>query len=226
MNEPRRIDLHTHTFLSDGVLLPSELLRRAEKAGHRALAITDHADAANLDMLIGSLRRVLREQAGDFSTHLIIGVELTHVAPASIAKLARQAKEAGAEIVVVHGETIVEPVMPGTNRAAVEAQDVDVLAHPGLITLEEARLAAARGCYIEITARKGHSLTNGHVARICREAGAAMVLDTDSHEPSDLISLAFAQAVARGAGMTPAEVEAATLIHPERILQAVLAARS
>lgn len=226
MNEPRRIDLHTHTFLSDGVLVPSELLRRAEKIGHRALAITDHADASNLDMLISSLRRVLREQAGDFGTRLIVGVELTHVAPASIAKLARQAKDAGAEIVVVHGETIVEPVMPGTNRAAIEAEDVDVLAHPGFITLEEARLAAARGCYIEITARKGHSLTNGHVARICREAGAAMVLDTDSHEPSDLATLAFAQAVARGAGLTPTEVEAATLTHPERILQAVLAARS
>ena len=31
-------------------------------------------------------------------------------------------------------------------------------------------------------------MTNGHVARIAREAGAAMVVDTDAHAPDDLIT--------------------------------------
>jgi histidinol phosphatase-like PHP family hydrolase len=222
MSEHKRIDLHTHTILSDGALLPSELLRRAEALGHRALAITDHADASNLAHIIESLREVLRAQPRDWETRLIVGVELTHVAPASIDPLARRAKRLGAELVVVHGETIVEPVAPGTNRGAVESAAVDVLAHPGLMTAEEARLAAERGCYIEITARKGHSLTNGHVARICREAGAAMVLDTDAHAPGDLATLAFARSVAAGAGLSDDEIEAATRTHPEAVLQRVL----
>jgi histidinol phosphatase-like PHP family hydrolase len=172
MSTPQRIDLHTHSFLSDGELLPSEMLRRAAVLGYGALAITDHADASNLATVIEALRRVLREQPADLSTQLLVGVELTHVAPESIDRLARRARALGAEIVVVHGETIVEPVAPGTNQAAVASPAVDVLAHPGFLTVEDARQAAARGCYVEITSRKGHSLTNGHVARICQAVGA------------------------------------------------------
>jgi histidinol phosphatase-like PHP family hydrolase len=71
---------------------------------------------------------------------------------------------------VVHGETIVEPVLPGTNRAAIAA-GVDILAHPGLITKEEAMLAAQKGVLLEITTRRGHSFTNGHVASIARVCG-------------------------------------------------------
>ena len=37
-------DFHTHTFLSDGVLSPMELIRRAHDKGYAAIAITDHVD--------------------------------------------------------------------------------------------------------------------------------------------------------------------------------------
>jgi predicted metal-dependent phosphoesterase TrpH len=33
------IDLHTHSFLSDGELLPSELVRRAKVKGYRIIGI-------------------------------------------------------------------------------------------------------------------------------------------------------------------------------------------
>lgn len=222
MENHQRIDLHTHSIFSDGVLLPSELLRRAAVAGHQAVAVTDHADASNLELIINALLRLVQEQPSDFGLHLIVGVELTHVGPDSIDRLARHAKALGAEIVVVHGETIVEPVAPGTNRAAVTSSAVDVLAHPGFLTAEEARLAAERGCYIEITTRKGHSLTNGHVARQCLEAGASMVVNSDAHEPSDLATLAFAQRVAAGAGLAPEQVQEATKDNPQRLLKRVL----
>lgn len=225
MNLEGRIDLHTHSFFSDGGLLPSEMLRRAEVLGYSALAITDHADASNLGSLLGHLRAGLQELSEGFGTQLLVGVELTHVPPALIDRLARRAKELGAEVVVVHGETIVEPVAPGTNRAAIESPSVDLLAHPGFLTLEEARLAAQRGCLIEITTRAGHSLTNGHVAAICRQAGAAMVVDTDTHSPSDMVTLARAQAVAAGAGLSPEEVRAATVERPAEFVARVLAAR-
>ncbi len=226
MSERQRIDLHTHTIYSDGALLPSELLRRAAVKGHCALAITDHADASNLDELIARLLRLRQEQRDDFGVHLLVGLELTHVGPASIAGLARRAKLLGADLVVVHGETIVEPVAPGTNRAAIASPDVDLLAHPGFLTLEEARQATERGCLIELTSRKGHSLTNGHVARVCIEAGAAMVVDTDTHDPSDLIDFAFAQRVAAAAGLNAAQVEAATVVNPQALLERVLTAPS
>jgi len=134
MLNAKRIDLHTHSLLSDGELLPSELLRRASALGHAAVAITDHADASNMELVINQLRRLLEAQPTDFQAALLIGIELTHIAPASIDGLARRAKDLGAEVVVVHGETIVEPVAPGTNLAAAKSRAVDVLAHPGLIT--------------------------------------------------------------------------------------------
>ena len=229
MDENQRIDLHTHTFLSDGVLLPSEQLRRAVVKGYGAIAITDHADASNLDELLAQLLRFERQQRDDFDLVFLPGVELTHVAPASIAPLARRAKELGAALVVVHGETIVEPVAPGSNAAAAACPDVDVLAHPGLLTLDEARAAAANGVYVEITSRYGHALANGHVARVARQAGAQLVLNTDTHTPDNMIDQATARVVAAAAGLDPDEVYAATVTHPQaavRRAQARLAQRS
>jgi predicted metal-dependent phosphoesterase TrpH len=49
MNENQRLDLHVHSLFSDGMLLPSEILRRAAALGYGAIAITDYADASNLD---------------------------------------------------------------------------------------------------------------------------------------------------------------------------------
>lgn len=225
MTQTQRIDFHIHSFFSDGVLLPSEILRRAATKGHRALAITDHADSSNMEELVTHLRRFAQLQRDDFPLKFLIGVELTHIAPSSIAPLARRAKELGADIVVVHGETPVEPVEPGTNRAAVECVDVDLLAHPGFITSEEAALAAEHNIYLELTSRRGHCLTNGHVAQVARAAGARLVVNTDAHEPGDLITQEMARLVAAGAGLTPEEVEAATVTDPEDLLARLLARR-
>ncbi|MEN6479356.1 MAG: histidinol phosphate phosphatase domain-containing protein [Anaerolineales bacterium] len=224
MNEGR-IELHSHTIYSDGELLPSELARRAAITGHVAIAMTDHADASNLGELIERLTRLVTQQSADWPLHVLIGVELTHVAPLSITRLARQAKRLGAELVVVHGETIVEPVAPGTNRAAIDCAEVDILAHPGFLTAEEARLAAARGLYVEITARKGHCLTNGHVARVSREAGTPLVVDTDTHSPENLITLKEARQVALGAGLDAEEAEAAIGATPRALVEAILTRR-
>ncbi len=214
-----RVDVHIHSLLSDGDLLPSEVLRRAACMGHAAVGLADHADATNMAGIIAALQELVVQQGEDYPLAVLIGVELTHVAPRSIARLARRAKELGAQIVVVHGETLVEPVAPGTNRAAVECPDVDVLAHPGLLTPEEARLAAAHGVYLEISARRGHCLTNGHVAARAIEAGAGLLVNTDAHGPSDLIDLEMARCVALGAGLSPSQAEAAVRAHPEALLQ-------
>jgi histidinol phosphatase-like PHP family hydrolase len=222
MDPNQRIDLHTHSFFSDGVLLPSEQLRRAVAMGYGAIAITDHADASNLEDLTDRLARFKRDQGEDFPLVFLPGVELTHVAPRSIALLARRAKDLGAALVVVHGETIVEPVAPGTNAAAVACPDVDILAHPGMITLEEAREAATNGVYLEITSRGGHSLANGHVACVARETGAKLVLNTDTHTPQDMIDQQMARMVAQAAGLTPDEVEVATVTHPQALVEYAL----
>lgn len=195
------IDLHTHSFFSDGVLVPSELVRRAVMKGYEVIAITDHADSSNLDFIIPRVAAACRELNRRWKIKALPGIELTHIPPDLFGELTTKARALGAAIVVAHGETLVEPVPPGTNRAAIEAK-VDILAHPGLITREEAELAARNGVYLEITARKGHSLSNGYVARIAAEVGAKLVIDTDAHEPGDLVSDEFAMNILFGAGIT------------------------
>lgn len=199
------IDLHTHSLFSDGVLVPSELVRRALMKGYEVIAITDHADASNLDFAIPRVAAACKELTRRWKITALPGIELTHIPPETFANLAERARSLGAVIVVAHGETLVEPVHPGTNRAAIEAR-VDILAHPGLITKEEAELAVRNGVYLEISSRKGHSLSNGHVARIAGETGAKLVIDTDTHEPGDLITDEFAQNVLSGAGLSKGRI--------------------
>jgi histidinol phosphatase-like PHP family hydrolase len=195
------IDLHTHTFFSDGALVPAEHLRRVEVLGYRAVAITDHADSSNMDFIIPRMIQAARDLNPHSTTRLLPGIELTHVPPALIGPLTRKARELGAQVVVVHGETIVEPVATGTNMAAIEA-GVDVLSHPGFITEEEALLAARKGVLIEITGRKGHSLTNGHVAKMALKTGAKMAVNADAHAPGDFLTTEMARLVALGAGLS------------------------
>jgi len=200
------IDLHTHTLFSDGELLPSELWRRAQVKGYRYLAITDHVDASNFEVVFTRLKTAALSLNRCGPPVLIPGLELTHLPPALIAPLASQARALGVPLIVVHGETLAEPVAPGTNRAAIEA-DIDILAHPGLITLEEAALARERNIFLELSARKGHGLANGHVARTALEVGASLLVNTDSHSPSDLITRQQAERVARGAGLREPAVQ-------------------
>lgn len=193
-------DLHTHTLRSDGELLPLELVRRMAVLGYDTVGIADHVDTATLPLVLESTDAA-RRSAALYGVRLYAGVELTHVPPAEIDTLARRAKAEGAEIVVVHGETPVEPVAPGTNRAACTSDFVDILAHPGMISPEDARAAADRGIALELTGRGGHNRTNGHVALVALEAGCQLVVNSDAHAPRDLMSADERELVVRGAGL-------------------------
>jgi len=195
------VDLHTHTTFSDGELIPSELARRAQVKGLRYLAITDHGDMSNLDIIIPAMVKVaVQLNEALEGIQVIPGIELTHVPPEEIPSLIIEARGLGAKVVVVHGETIVEPVAPGTNRAAIDG-GADILAHPGLLTEEEAAQAALRGVALEVSGRKGHSFTNGHVVRMAKKVGAVLVFNTDAHGPQDLMDTDMALRVLMGAGL-------------------------
>jgi putative hydrolase len=195
------IDLHTHTFFSDGALVPAEHLRRFEFLGYEAVAITDHADSSNIDFIVPRIIQAAKDLNPLSKTRLIPGIELTHVPPALMKRLTLQARELGALLVVAHGETPVEPVAPGTNLAAIEA-GVDLLAHPGFISEEEVEKAAKNGVFLELSGRKGHSLTNGYVAKMAIKAGANLTVNSDGHEPGDFMTAERAKIVALGAGLS------------------------
>ena len=211
-------DFHTHSFLSDGVLSPVELIRRALVLGYATIAVTDHAGPGNVERVLEQLIPECAAASKHWPIVALPGVEITHVPVAAIADVARRARRAGALVVAVHGETIVEPVEPGTNRAAIDCPDVDVLAHPGLITLREARDAAARGCFLEISGRKGHGFANGHVVRTALAAGAPLLLDSDGHAPEDLLRPPFVQAVLKGASLPEDVFDTVLTVNPEALI--------
>lgn len=203
---PGMFDYHTHSLISDGVLIPAESARRAEVIGYRILGFADHGDLATLPTQVPTLLRAARAESRPDGMLVVAGTEITHVRPAQYAEAVGLARQLGAQYVVAHGETLVEPVAPGTNRAAIEA-GVDILAHPGLISRDDVRLAAERGVRLEISGRRGHSLSNGHVARLAREYGARLIFGSDAHTPGDMPSREFAEKVCLAAGLEPGEVE-------------------
>jgi len=218
------LDLHTHSVFSDGALIPAELARRAKHAGYSGIALTDHVDSCNISWILQNMTRGLPQMAPHLGMDLFAGVELTHVPPGLVGDLMQWARENGASLVVVHGETLVEPVPEGTNLAAVE-EGVDILAHPGLITREEVQLAAENGVALEISTRKGHCLANGHVAQMAKKYGASLVINNDAHGPGDFVSKDLRHQIARGAGLTEEEIHQAETCS-RRIADGILLARS
>ncbi len=226
-------DLHCHTIFSDGGMIPAGLMQRAMARGCLGLAITDHVDSSNLEFALEKTLKFVEELGREWHPGIIpgadrtsaptnsldrenvgegwflpvlAGVELTSVPPRKIPLLAERARKLGALWVVVHGETVTEPVAPGTNRAAIEA-GVDLLAHPGLITAEDARRAAELDVHLEITTHKGHGMSNGWVARRARQAGAKLLLNTDCHISADILDARQRRTIAMGAGLEPGEID-------------------
>ena len=202
------IDLHTHTLFSDGELLPSELVRRAQMKGCEAIALTDHVDSSNIDFVLPRIVKICKTLNKFWKIDVIPGVEITHAPIEELKRLTKFARRNGAKIVVIHGETISEPVIKGTNRRAIEA-GCDILSHPGFITLADVRLAKKMNVYLEITTRQSHSRTNKHVLALARSAGARLVLNTDSHRPEDLISDKQRINFLKRLGLSKAEIDVA-----------------
>ena len=193
------IDLHTHTFFSDGVLNPSELVYSEKFAGYEVIAITDHVDYSNYKQVIDAVKAVKNQLAKEYEITVLVGVEITYVPPKYIKDLMDKCREYGAEIVVVHGETIAENVPKGTNHAAIEAC-VDILAHPGDITEVDVMLAKENNVCLEITTRASHGKTNAHVATLANKCGAKLVINNDVHQPYDIASKERLLEVAQEAG--------------------------
>lgn len=192
-------DLHTHSILSDGELLPSELSRRYEEKGFRAIAITDHVDLSNIKTVVSAIVEFCHSWPKN-RIKVIPGIELTHLPLEQFKPACEFARNKGIKIIVAHGETLVEPVLKGTNLAALK-EDIDILAHPGLISVEEVKLAAKKGVLLELSGRKGHCLGNGHVAGLALKYRARLCINSDAHSPLDIPTPLSLKNVGLGAGL-------------------------
>ncbi len=218
-----RYDFHTHSIFSDGALLPAALIREAEVRGHAALAITDHVDASNIEDVIRSLVRFEKKMKGKLPIMFFPGVEISYIKPEYIAEYCKKARKLGAKVIVVHGESPIESVYPGTDSVAVGQKGlVDILAHPGnTLTEKDATLAARNGIFLEISARKGHREGNLHVLELARRTGAKLLVNTDSHSEADLLTYDQALSMVKELGMTDVEAEAALTDNPQELIRRI-----
>ncbi len=215
------IDFHTHTFLSDGGNSPIELIRYACINGYSIIGITDHVSYSNIDYVIDASIRDCALAQRFWNIKAVAGVELTNIPAKSINEIAKYAKEKGIKLVIVHGESISEDVEPGTNYNAVNSDYVDILAHPGLITLEEAKDAAKRGIYLEITYKGGNCLGNGHVVKTGRDGNAKFLINSDSHLHKNLFAGDMQIKVGRGAGLEAAEITEILEVNSKSLLKKI-----
>jgi histidinol phosphatase-like PHP family hydrolase len=216
-----RMDFHTHSILSDGVLLPEELARRLEVLDTKVFALTDHVGPSNLSDIVEKTVAACKYVNESFSIEMIAGVELTHIHPKDIPLIARKARKTGAQVVVVHGETLVEPTREDTNMAACSCNEVDILAHPGILKKEEASVAYENGIFAELTTRQGHCLGNGNTVKVC--SPDMLLVNTDAHAPSDFITEEFALKTALASGLAPKDAEAVCTNNPKMLLEKIRA---
>ena len=200
-------DLHIHSLLSDGCLLPSEIARRYEEKGYKIIAITDHCDYSNIRVTTEAILEFCKHWPKESSIKVLPGVELTHIPNEQFLPLAQFARKQGIKIIIGHGESPVEPVVKGTNKAALFA-DINILAHPGEISEEDVLLAKKKGVFLELTARRGHSQGNTHIAQIARAIGTNLVLNNDSHTPENIIGIGELRNVGLQAGLSNPEIDA------------------
>ena len=144
--------------------MPAELIQRASVIGYKAIAITDHMDQSNIDIVIPRIVKALKALKDFVSITAIPGAEITHVPPALIPSMVKEARQLGAKIVVVHGETIAEPVAEGTNRAAIEA-GADIVSHPGIISTEDLLLEKRKASPSRLHQGKGIRSQTGMLQR-------------------------------------------------------------
>jgi len=197
-------DFHTHSLLSDGCLLPSELARRYEEKGYNAIAITDHVDISNIKRVVSEIVNFCENWPKN-RIKVLPGIELTHIPLEQFSKLTKYARKHGIKIIVAHGESPIEPVVKGTNKAALNS-DIDILAHPGKITKEDVLLAKKKNIFLEVTARKGHRQTNSHVIKMARAYGANLIINTDSHSPENIPAPNELKKIAIKSGLSTKEI--------------------
>ena len=184
-------------------------LRYAALAGIRFAGLVLTSDGSNFSRLADMAAQV-RRLSLYANVEAWAGVELCHIPPALLPDAVREAREAGAALVLVHGESISDQVEQGTNFAAVEA-GADIVAHPGLIDAEAASFAAEKGVALEFTSCPRHALTNAHTASMALRCGAMLVRGSAACRAEELTTRAFWPSVIKGADTFTAEGESGKL---------------
>jgi DNA polymerase (family 10) len=222
--EDIRGDLHSHTTLSDGRNTLEEMAEAGRERGYAYMAITDHSashgfgDHVTAERLWERLEEVAAWNKGKKGFRLLAGSEINIGLDGTLDYPDDLVEALDWVVASVHTSfSVTEAQMTERVLTAIENPSVHCIGHltgrligrrePYGIDVEAVAEAAARtGTMLEINGNPNRRDLSEHHARLAREAGATIVLNTDAHGIETLDNMAYGVATARRAWLTPADV--------------------
>jgi DNA polymerase (family 10) len=219
-----RGDLHSHTTLSDGRNTLEEMAAAGRERGYAYMAITDHSashgfgDHVTAERLWQRIEEVRAWNKGKRGFRLLAGSEVNIGLDGGLDYPDDLLEALDWVVASVHTSfSISAKAMTERVLTAIENPHVDCIGHltgrligrrePYGIDVEAVVEAAARtGTMLEINGNPNRRDLSEHHARLAKEAGATIVLNTDAHGVDTLGNMAYAVATARRAWLTPNDV--------------------
>lgn len=201
-----RGDLHAHTNVTDGVNTLEEMAAAARARGYAYLGISDHSPSLrvtgglseeNLRIHVAHIRK-FSERSPDL--RLLAGTECDILADGTLDYPDDVLKDLDYVIASIHSSfRMSEEQMTKRVVRAMENAHMDILAHPTArkigqrepINLDMERImdvAADTGTVLEMNAYPDRTDLNSAHARLAKERGVKLVVDTDSHSTEQLLS--------------------------------------
>jgi DNA polymerase (family X) len=222
--EDIRGDLHSHTTLSDGRNTLAEMAEAGRERGYAYMAVTDHSashgfgDHVTAERLWERIEEVRQWNEGNRGFRLLAGSEVNIGLDGELDYPDELLGALDWVVASVHTSFAISPAaMTERVLTAIANPRVDCIGHltgrligrrePYGIDVEAVVEAAAReGTMLEINGNPNRRDLSEHHARLAKEAGATIVLNTDAHGVDTLDNMTYAVATARRAWLTAADV--------------------
>lgn len=219
-----RGELHCHTTASDGAQTIEQMAAAARERGYSYLGITDHsqslkiAGGVSIADLRKQLRRIDRSNAKLRGIRLLKSAEVDILGDGTLDYPDDLLAELDYTVCSIHSRF-------GLNREQQTARILRAMDNPHFTILGHAtgRLllrrpgyeidferivthAKARGCFFEINSSPDRLDLSAAHARLARDAGIKIAIDTDAHSAAEFDFISCGLDVARRAGLEKADV--------------------
>jgi len=199
-----RGDCHMHTTTSDGKNSIEEMARAAKDKGYNYIAITEHSQALRIaggldeKALAAHLRRIDEANRRVNGIRILKGIEVDILGDGTLDLKNDILNECEVVIASVHSRfNLSEKEMTKRIIRGIKNRQVNILGHPtGRLILEREpyrvdlkeviKVAAGEGVIMEINANPRRLDLNDIHARMAKEMGAKLIINTDAHSIAQL----------------------------------------
>jgi DNA polymerase (family 10) len=232
-------DLHMHTIVTDGRADALTMARAAREAGLRYIAITEHSQSLAMANGLDETRalahaqdiRALNQRQDLDGLFVLAGIECDIRPDGNLDLSLECLKQLDIVIASIHSafnqdeEQLTKRIL-----SAIECPWVDVIGHPTgrlILKREGYRVnmmriidaAAAHGVALEINSQPDRLDLDDSLARLARDRGVKIMINSDAHSPAALGNLRWGVQTARRAWLEPHDVLNA---QPFRVFRASL----